>query len=175
MAIIFISSRSAPNCRARGASKLCDIANAADISICSQKGKESGGEGGRELESVLEGVKGNEQQVKIEIYDVEGHSPANRCATSFHHIYRFLMLPHATKTVWLRLQAMLLRLLRLLLLLFTLSMMQEFVGVKLLYEDQCTITKRRHHTCGCICVSVCVCHCAAFEVCHAPLLLPLQL
>lgn len=30
----------------------------------------------REIESVLEGVKGNEQQVKIEIYDVEGHSPA---------------------------------------------------------------------------------------------------
>lgn len=58
-----------------------------------------------------------------------------------------------------------LRLLRLLLLfwllLFTLSMMQEFIGVKLLYEDQCTITKRRHLTC----VGVCVCHCAAFGVC----------
>lgn len=54
-----------------------------------------------------------------------------------------------------------LRLLRLLLLLFTLSMMQEFIGVKLLYEDQCTITKRRHLTY----VGVCVCHCAAFGVC----------
>lgn len=30
--------------------------------------------------------------------------------------------------------------LQLLLLLFTLAMMQEFIEVKLLYEDQCTIT-----------------------------------
>lgn len=50
-----------------------------------------------------------------------------------------------------------LRLLRLLLLLllFTLSMMQEFIGVKLLYEDQCTITKRRHLTYVGVCVSLC--------------------
>lgn len=62
-----------------------------------------------------------------------------------------------------------LRLLRLLLLLFTLSMMQEFIGVKLLYEDQCTITKRRHLICLCVCVIVR--HLGSAN-CHAPPRLP---